>query len=71
MPETPLAQEMISRADADNLPLDHPIRLAALAFEEAAMGIITEPRTHTTKQCMGSWAKARRLWAEYSGCNLI
>lgn len=60
-----LGEKIIARADKDGLPAEHPLRVAAGAFNEAvASG--AEPR-----KLLGAWARARRLWCEYSGEPLI
>lgn len=62
---TDLGEKIIARADRDGLPVDHPLRVVAENFNEAvASG--AEPR-----KLIGAWARARRLWCEYSGEPLI
>ena len=64
---TDISDKMRARANRDNLPADHPIRLAADAFDTAAKGYFAEPQTCAVKAFMGCWARARSRWSEYSG----
>jgi len=66
-----LGEKMIARADADGLPADHEMRIKGKAFSEAATGFYGHPQTVSVKQFMGCWARARRLWSEYSGEPLV
>lgn len=63
---TELARQMIERADADQLPHDHVMRVKAMEFENVCNGYIAEPKTHTAKQLLGAWARARNTWCEYT-----
>ena len=69
--DTELAGRMVIRADKDGLPEDHDIRTKAQAFEDAAVGFYAADQTHTVKQLMGSWARAKRVWSEYTGEPMI
>lgn len=69
--DTELAKAMIARADLDQLPADHELRTLAHAFDSACRGFYAEPQTHSTKQFMGCWARARRAWRNYIGEPLI
>ena len=60
---TALSDKMRLRADADDLPVDHPVRGWADKFDAVDMA--------DTKKFIGTWAKTRRIWCEYSGENLI
>lgn len=62
---TDLGKKIIARADRDGLAPDHPLRVAAEAFNDAVVEG-AEPR-----KLLGAWARARRLWCEYSGEPLI
>lgn len=62
--ETPLAKQMIERADRDGLPEDHAMRRTVQVFDEIsvkyAMG------KSTPKGLLGAWARARRCWCNYT-----
>lgn len=67
--ETPLAKQMIERADRDGLPEDHAMRRTAQVFDEIsvkyAMG------KSTPKGLLSAWARARRCWCNYTGEPLV
>jgi len=69
-----LPERMVERADKDNLPADHPLRIRAKELEGA---IEVYPRHHIPKSSMalhffiGAWARARKVWCEYTGEELI
>jgi hypothetical protein len=69
--DTTLAQQMLTRADLDNLPEDHDMRTLALKFEEAALGFAAEPQTFTAQQFLGHYARAKRAWSNHTGEPLI
>lgn len=69
--QTTLAKTMIARADADNLPPDHEVRLAARLFEDATQGYFSDPQTVSAKKYLGQWARTKKLWSEYTGKPLI
>lgn len=69
--ETKLSGIMMERADEDGLSIDHPIRLRAQEFNEACASFYANPQTVNVKKFMGAWARARRIWCEYSGEPLI
>lgn len=69
--DTNLAKRAIARADKDRLSEDHPVRVTAIAFEEAAKGFFSEPQTVNIKKFMGCFARARKAWCEYSGESLL
>lgn len=69
--KTDLSKWMRERADADELPDDHDLRTLATGFDEAALGFFGEPQTHTVKQFMGAWSRARRAWCDYVGLPLL
>lgn len=69
--DTTLAKEMIARADADGLPQDHEIRMAAVAFEDAAQGYYSDPQTVSVKKYLGQWARTKKVWSAYTGKPLI
>ncbi len=68
---TNLSEKMMAKADDDNLPDDHGLRISALAFNEATEGFYGNPQTVDIKKFMGSWARARRIWCDYTGESLI
>lgn len=68
---TELSNRMIDRADLDNLPADHDLRLKAAQFDMAAAGFYAEAKTCSVEKFMGCWARARRAWSEYTGEPLI
>lgn len=69
--DTELAKKMIARADTDNLPPDHEVRLAARLFEDAARGYFSDPQTVNVRKCIGQWAKTKKVWSAYSGEPMI
>lgn len=69
--KTDLSKRIEEKADQDNLPADHPLRLAARDFVEVSAGYFADPQTCSIKKFMGTWARTRRLWCEYSGESLI
>jgi len=68
---TDLSDKMRARADADGLPADHPLRTEADAFDAATDGFFGTPQTVLVPKYMGTWARARRVWCEYSGEQLV
>ena len=68
---TNLGDNMIARANADNLPEAHKLRELGAAFNKAARDFYGEPQRITVKQFMGHWARARRCWSEYTGKSLV
>jgi hypothetical protein len=70
--ETNLAKNMIERAEKDNLPKDHPLYVNALAFEQASLSLFEDESSKiSTPKYLAIWAKARRVWCEYTGLPLI
>lgn len=65
MSDTPLATAMLARADQDGLPESHPLRVAAIAFEEAAHAYAQG--TLAVPSFLGTWARAEKAWATYTG----
>jgi len=48
------------------------LRMRAGAFDTATHGFVSaQPQTHTVKQMVGAWARARRLYCECTGEALI
>lgn len=70
-PDTALSIKMIAYADAQGFPPEHEMRTAAAAFDEATTGFYATPQTCTVKAFFARWAKARRIWCEHTGENLI
>ena len=70
-PDTTLAKTMLDCADADRLPIDHPVRTTTEAFTARAYQYFDEPQRCTVQQFIGAWARARRTWHEYSGEPLV
>lgn len=65
-PLPPLHARMIAKANDDNLPADHPMRVVASELHRAILG------TRSTKnipagKILGTWARARRIWCDYTG----
>jgi hypothetical protein len=69
--ETTLAKDMMARANKDGLPQKHILRKYALAFDKAAKGYHSDIQTCSTKELLSTWAKARRVWCNYTGESLI
>lgn len=53
---------MIERADEDELPKTHPLRLRAAEFRES----IENPDI-TARTMLGRYARAHRAWCDYTG----
>ena len=64
MAETELGNRMIEVAERDRLPGDHPLRILAEKFNEAV-------ESGDSRRLLGSWARARRAWCNYTGEPLI
>lgn len=62
---TDLGQKMIARADKDGLAKDHPLRVAAEGFN------VAHADGASARKLLGAWARARRIWCEYTGEPLI
>lgn len=57
---------MVRRADKDQLAQDHPVRVAAAKLA----AVIADPNT-TVPKLVGTWARTRTVWCEYSGEPLV
>lgn len=68
---TDLSERMIAKANAENLPADHPLRVLAAKFNEAAEGFYGTPQTKDVKQFLGAYARARRAWCDATGEALV
>ena len=62
--KTPLAKQMVERAEMDGIPSDHPLRVYAEEIDEVT-------HDHGVKRLLGRWARARKAWSDYSGEPLI
>ena len=71
MRQTELSEKMITRADQDSLPGGHEMRTEAFEFDKASEGYFATPQTVSVPQFLGRWARARRIWCEYTGDSLI
>jgi|WetSurMetagenome_2_1015567.scaffolds.fasta_scaffold72825_2 hypothetical protein len=71
MDQAELAEKMLARADKDNLPEDHELRVKGKAFAEACKGYLGSPQTINVAQFMGAWARARKCWCAYTGESLL
>lgn len=69
--ETPLWERMVAKADADSLAGDHPLRTLAAPLQTAAEGFYGQPQTVNVARFMGCWARARKVWCDYTGEPLI
>lgn len=69
--KTSLATKMIDRANQDSLPEDHEVRRVAIEFDDFADKYFNNPKTTNSKRFLGLWARARRIWCNYSGESLI
>lgn len=64
----PLSTKMREVADRDNLPDDHPMRIHAKHWEEATLKL---NQGIEVKKFVGIWARARRIYCEYTGESLV
>ena len=68
---TALSLRIRQRADHDGLPADHPLRLLAIAFNDATKGFYGSPQTVPVATFVARWARLRRAWCDYSGEALV
>lgn len=61
---TDLGQTMLELAERDRLPQDHPMRTTAERFN-ASIG------TGNPETVLGAWARARRVYCDYTGEPLL
>lgn len=61
----PFYERMLRRARIDELPDDHPIVVTAKAFAEACA------TQDDAKKLLGTWARARKAWQQYTGESVI
>jgi hypothetical protein len=59
-----LFEKMVERANLDKLPDCHPMRVRAKEFED----VLANP---DARFLLGAWARARRVWCDYTGEELI
>jgi hypothetical protein len=69
--ETELSRRMRNRADNDKLPADHAMRTTAEAWDTASDGYFAVPQQVSTRAFVGAWARARRVWCDYTGEKLV
>lgn len=66
-----LPQRMRAMADSRGLSADHDLRVKADALDAAIDGYFANPPTKDAKQFLGAWARARRVWCDFTGEPLI
>lgn len=66
-----LPQRMRLRADSDGLPGDHALRTRADALDAAVAGFFAPIQTVPVARMVGAWARARRVWCDYTGEALL
>ena len=69
-PKIGLAEKMRDLAVSGHPRADELVE-KALRFAQAIDGYYSEPQTVTTKQFLGAWARARRLWCDCTGEPLV
>jgi len=62
MNDTPLTAKMIALADRDKLPADHLMRIRAEELERVSLD---------ARLLLGAWARARRVYCDYTGEPLV
>ena len=62
--EPSLAKRMAVRADRDGLPIGHLMRIRAAELEAK---LDCEAPGWTAQNMIGAWARARRVWCDYTG----
>lgn len=66
----PLWEKMRRLADSGHARADE-LRERADKLEEAGRGFYAEPQMVHVKSFIGAWARARRVWSECSGEDLV
>lgn len=69
-----LDKRMVLRADRDELPSDHVLRVRARELNEAITKLLDgepDPDMAKAKRALGCWARARRAWSEHTGEPLL
>lgn len=61
---TDLSIKMVEIADRDKLPENHEMRIKAAEFDKATRG-------GEAKKTLGAWARARRVYCDYTGESLV
>jgi DNA phosphorothioation-dependent restriction protein DptG len=66
---TKLSDRVVARCNADKLPDNHMLRIRAAQFNEACSlaDRDKEDTKESAKKILGSWARLRKAWQEYSG----
>jgi hypothetical protein len=62
-----LYDEMLEIADRDKLSEDHPMRVKATKLKEVVEG----KEMPTPKRFLGTWARARKAYCDYTGTPLV
>lgn len=63
--QEPLYERMLRQARIDELPDNHPVVVTAQAFAEACA------TQDDAKKLIGTWARARKAWQQYTGEDFI
>lgn len=71
MSEQPALWEKMRALAAGDHPRAAELLDKAQAFEAATHGYFNEEPTHTAKQFLGAFARARRLWCDITGEPLV
>jgi hypothetical protein len=67
-----LWEKMRALADQCGMPAEHPLRVAASELEMKVSRAYSDDGTkQDVKAMLGAWARARRLWSDFSGEPLI
>jgi len=69
MSKKDLADRMRERADQDQLPADHLLRVRARELDEVAFPFWEGKRSE--RDMLRAWARARRAWSEHTGEPLL
>jgi len=72
------ALDLLDHANEWRVPSDHELRSTAQKLQarakelsDALDGFIADPQTCSPQKLLGCWARARRLWCDCSGEELI
>ena len=66
-----LPERMVVLADADGLEADHAMRTAAEELRKACDAYFQKKPAVSVFKFAGCWARARRVWCDYTGEPLI
>ena len=69
--KTELGKKMIKLANHHGLPEDHEMRVKAQQFDDAAIGYYSKPQTINVKQFLGTFARARKCYCNFTGESLV